>query len=326
MAGTTSRWGDLRRRVTDVGRRLAAFGPFARHRQAIDRANGLRFTRWAAAMALFAYLALFPLTVLAFIGFGAALASFPELRADVEQFLRESIPLLFEQQGDRAPVDIEQVARTTKSAGIVSVIGLLVAGLGWVDATLEGVRRMQGALRRPRPWIVLRLQDSLSLVLTGTVLLVALVGTVLLESAGNSVLQWVGIDEGSRWLVTTSALLVLGGLVWLVIVALYGLAWLRRPVRRWRTTSLGALYATVIMVALSQLSFLVVGRTLSNPVYGTLAVAAALLIFLYLASVVFLYFACWVVVVEGAPPTQEEVAYRERRDGGDITLPAAGDW
>jgi membrane protein len=211
------------------------------------------------------------------------------------------------------------------SAGVLSVLGLLVTGLGWVDATLEGVRRMQGVMRRPRPWIVVRLQDSVSLVVMGTILLAALIGTVLLESAGSAVLAEVGFDEGSHTLISLTAALVLGFLVWIVLVALYGLAWLRRPFRRWRTVSLGALYATVIMVGLSQLSFLVVGRTLSNPVYGTLAVAAALLIFLYVASAVFLYFACWVVVVEGAPPTQEEVAYRERRDGGDITLPAVQD-
>jgi uncharacterized BrkB/YihY/UPF0761 family membrane protein len=65
---------------------------------------------------------------------------------------------------------------------------------------------------------------------------------------------------------------------------------------------------------------LVVGRTLSNPVYGALAVAAALLIFLYLASAVMLYFAAWVAVVEGAPATQEELAYHARH-GADIALP-----
>jgi membrane protein len=318
-------WIRLRHRISGVGHAIAAFGPVARHLQTLERANGLRFTRWAAAMAMFAYLALFPLVVLAFIAFGTALANFPELRADVEEFLREAIPLLFEQQGDRAPVDIEEVARATMSAGVLSVVGLLVAGLGWVDATLEGVRRMQGVMRRPRPWIVVRLQDSVSLIVMGTILLAALIGTVLLESAGTTVLREVGIDEGSHTLISITAALVLGFLVWIVLVTLYGLAWLRRPFRRWRTVALGALYATVIMVGLSQVSFLVVGRTLSNPVYGTLAVAAALLIFLYVASAVFLYFACWVVVVEGAPPTQEEVAYRERRDGGDITLPAVQD-
>ena len=86
---------------------------------------------------------------------------------------------------------------------------------------------------------------------------------------------------------------------------------------------LGALYTTVVMVVLTQLSFLVVGRTLSNPVYGALSVAAALLVFLYIASAVLLYFASWVAICEGAPATQEEVAYLERLNGGHDVLPIA---
>ena len=122
-----------------------------------------------------------------------------------------------------------------------------------------------------------------------------------------------------------SAILILGLLVWIVVVALYGIAWWNRPHRRWRTVMLGALYTTALLVLLTQLSFLVVGKTLSNPVYGALAVAAALLVFLYTASAVVLYFASWVAVCEGAPATQEEVAYLDRLKGGDVELPVAQD-
>jgi membrane protein len=289
----------------------------------MDRANGLRFTRWAAGIALFGYLALFPLLVLVFIAFGAVLANFPEVRAEVETFLMDAFPLLFDPEGGQPPVDIEQVARTTVSAGVVSVVGLLITGLGWVDSTLEGVRRMQGAMRRPRGWLLLRLQDTGSLLAAGSVLLIALVGSVLLEAFGTSALGWAGIEASSTWLVQLSAVLVLGALVWLVVAAFYGLAWWNRPHRKWRVALLGALYATVVIVAMTQLSFLIVGRTLNNPVYGALAVAAAMLFFLYIASAVLLYFASWVAVCEGAPATREEVAYLDRLRGGDITLPTA---
>jgi len=271
------------------------FGFVARHLQALDRANGLRFTRWAAGIALFGYLALFPLAVLAFIAFGVVLTNFPDVRAEVEDFLKDALPLLFDPKGEEEPVDIQKVATVTKNAGIVSVIGLLIAGLGWVDSTMEGVRRMQGAMRRPRSWLFLRIQDTGALLLMGTVLLVALIGAVILETFGTSALSYLG------------------------------LAWWNRPHRRWRTAMLGALYTTALLVLLTQLSFLVVGKTLSNPVYGALAVAAALLVFLYTASAVVLYFASWVAVCEGAPATQEEVAYLDRLKGGDVELPVAQD-
>lgn len=301
--------------------KAAGVGFIDRHLRTIDRANGLRFTRWAAGIALFGYLALFPLTVLAFIAFGQLLSNLPEVRAEVESFLSDSLPLLFDPDSGQQPIDIEKVARTTVSAGVISVIGLLISGLGWVDSTMEGVRRMQGAMRRPRGWVLLRLQDAAALLVMGSLLLVALVGAVILEAFGTTALEWVGVDEGTSWVVTLSAVLILGLLVWLVVAALYGLAWWDRDGRRWWPVVLGSFYTTLAMVLLTQLSFLVVGRTLTNPVYGTLAVAAALLVFLYVASAVLLYFACWVAICEGAPPTREEVAYRDRLTGGGIRLP-----
>jgi uncharacterized BrkB/YihY/UPF0761 family membrane protein len=156
----------------------------------------------------------------------------------------------------------------------------------------------------------------------GTILLVALVGAVILETFSTSALNWLGLNEEATWLVQLSAVVILGMLVWIVVVALYGAAWWNRPHRRWRSVMVGALYTTVVLVVLTQASFLVVGKTLSNPVYGALAVAAALLVFLYTASAVLLYFASWVALCEGAPRTDEEVAYLERLKGGDVELPS----
>ena len=312
-------------RIARLRARAEQFGFVARHLQALDRANGLRFTRWAAGIALFGYLALFPLAVLAFIAFGVVLSNFPEIRADVDEFLKDALPLLFDPKGKDQPVDIQQVATTTKNAGVISVIGLIITGLGWVDSTMEGVRRMQGAMRRPRNWVLLRFQDTGVLLLMGTVLLVALVGAVILETFGTSALNWMGLDGGASWVVELSATVILGLLVWIVVLALYGLAWWDRPHRRWRIAMLAALYTTVAMVLLTQLSFLVVGKTLSNPVYGALAVAAALLVFLYTAAAVVLYFSSWLAVCEGAPATQEQIAYLERLKGGAVELPVAPD-
>ncbi len=296
------------------GRARLARVPFLdRHLRAIDRANGLRFTRWAAGIALFGYLALFPLLVLAFIALGVVLSNAPEVRDQVETFLKDALPLLFDPENDQSPVDIEQVASATVNAGVISVVGLLITGLGWVDSTMEGVRRMQGAMRRPRNWLLLRLQDTLALLVMGSILLVALIGALIVEAFGTSALEWVGVDESSSWVVTLSAVLVLGLLVWLVVASLYGMAWWSRPGRRWRPVLLGSLYTTLAFVVLTQLSFLVVGRTLSNPVYGALAVAAALLVFLYIASAVLLYFACWVAVCEESPADPR---------GGRVSRPA----
>ena len=308
-------------RTPSVIKRILAVPVIARLIAAYQRADGLRFMRWAAAIALFGYLSVFPLAVLAFIAFGITLENYPALRADVEAHLGDALPLLFDPQGAAAPVDIEQVASATRSAGYVSVIALVLTGLGWVSSTIEGVRRMQGAMRRGGNLVSVKLQDLALLIVIGSLVLVALVGSVVVQAAGNSALDWVGLDGEAGWLVQLTAAVVSGLLLWLVLTTVYALSWWRRPHRRWSTITSGALLASVCLVVLLQLSMLVVGRTLSNPVYGTLAVAAALLLFLYVASAVMLYFAAWVAVGEGSPQTQEEVAYAHRNNGGDITLP-----
>lgn len=310
-----ARWQRLRTRVERVSW-------VDHHRRAWTRANGLRFTRWAASMALFGYLALFPLAVLAFIVFGVVLSRAPELRAEVESFLKDAFPLLFDPQGEQAPVDIEDVARTTASAGVVAVIALLYAGLGWVDASFEAVRRMQGAMRRPHNMVLLKLQDAGALLVLGVALLVALLAAVLAETVGSRALDDWAWSEDAGWLVESLADVLSGVLLLLVVVGFYAFSWWHRPGRRWSVVLRGALLATVVLVLMLRLSFLLVGRTLSNPVYGTLAVAAALLLFLYFGAVVLLYFASWVAVLEGAPETDEELAFQQRRGAGEIVLPA----
>ncbi len=306
--------------IRSVYRTVTAWPVVEHHLAAFDRANGLRFTRWAAAIALFGYLSLFPLAVLAFVIFGLVLANFPEVKSEVETALADSIPLLFDGGSANSPVDINRVAQSTVSAGVVSVVGLLLAGLGWVDATIEGTRRMLGAMRRPRNFLIMWLENIAALLAMGTLLIVALLVALGVRSAGEWLFGLVGVEFSAGWVVDLSANLIVGLLVWLVVAAIYGLTW-ARPQRSWSAVLQGSLMATVSYAALSQFAYIIVGKTLSNPVYGALAVAAALLLFIYFASAVLLYFACWVAVAEGAPESSEQVAFRTRAAGPAILLP-----
>ena len=310
-----ARFSALKDRVTGlpvVGGLLAAY----------ERANGLRFMRWAAAIALFAYLSLFPLLVLAFMVFGVVLDHYPGVRDDLESFLKESIPLLFDPEQSQRALNVEKVARSTTTAGVVSIIGLVLAGLGWISASIEGVRRMQGAMARSRNALISKAQDILTLLVVGTILLLALILATLVQVLGSRAIEWLGFSGEQAGVVRVLALVLSGAILWLVLVILYGAAWWRRPHRQFRAPALGALLASVTLVLLGKMSILLVGRTLSTPVYGTLAIAAALLLFLYVASAVMLFAAAWVAILEGAPRTQEEVAFDDR-EGHDVALPTA---
>lgn len=299
--------------------RLLSWPLVARHLTALRRANGLRFTRWAAAIALFGYLSLFPLATLAFVVLSAVLANTPELQDQIQQAISEALPGLIGTETD-VPVDLTGTANATASAGVVGAVLLLVAGLGWVDAMIEGTRRMLGAMRRPRNFILLRLEDAGWLVLLGVLLLASLVISVGLRTVGTRLLDNLGVASGQEWWVELFGHAVAVLLTMITMVLLYGFA-RARPGRRWGVVTVGALLTATALELMSMFVLVLVGPTLNNPVYGTLAVAAALLVYLYWASSVVLYVACWVAVREGQPEPQEVADYSARRPGSEALLP-----
>jgi membrane protein len=277
---------------------------------ALNRANGLRITRWAAAIAMFGYLSLFPLATLAFVVFSVVLAQTPEFRDQVQQLVADALPDLLGAEGDYS-VDLSKTAAATMSAGLVGVLALLYAGLGWVDATIEGVRRMFGALRRPRSFLVLRLEDAAWLVAVGGLLLVAVVLSVAVSIAGDQVFEALGWGGSSllSQLLASAVVVLLSGVS---AFAVYSFA-LGRAGRRWGVLVRVSLVVGVVFELMGASATLLVGRTLNNPVYGTLAAAAAILLFLYFASVVLLYGACWIAIREGREEPAEQTAYFARR-------------
>lgn len=299
--------------------RLLGWPPVAHHVAALRRANGLRFTRWAAAIALFGYLSLFPLATLAFAVLSAVLASTPELMDQVQQAISDALPGLLGTTGN-VPVDLTQTSKAATSAGVVGAVLLLVAGLGWVDAMIEGTRRMLGVMRRPRNFVLLRIEDAGWLVLLGLLLLTSLVVSVGVRTMGTRLLDTLDIASSVGSWVELFGPLVSVLLTTLTLTLLYGFAW-NRTGRRWRTVVGAALMAALVLELMSLFIFVLVGHTLSNPVYGTLAVAAALLVYLYWASSVVLYVACWLAVKEGRDEPAEAVAYNARRPGSEPLLP-----
>ncbi len=261
----------------------------------------------------------FPLVVLASWALTVLLQNFPEVRQAAEEGLTQALTV----DGLISPtetIDLTKIAGVTAGAGIVGIVALAITGLGWIDATIEGTRRMFGAMRRPRYWLVLRAEDFLWLLIVGAAMLGAIILSVGVRSLGQWLLEQLnsGHHGGTVQQVAGNALSSL--LIWLALVGFYAYSW-RRPNRRWPSVLAGALMATIGIAIMVEFAFLIVGRTLSNPVYGALAVAAAILLLLYFASAIVLYFACWIAIGEGAPRTREEDAYYARVAGGSVLLP-----
>ena len=80
-------------------------------------------------------------------------------------------------------------------AGLIGLLGLLYAGLGWVDALRDGLRRVFGTLDEQLPFLKKKLVDILVLLMLGGAVLASIVVSSAATSATEYALGLVGLDD-----------------------------------------------------------------------------------------------------------------------------------
>lgn len=253
--------------------------------------------RLAGAVTYFAFLSFFPLIALAYAVFGFVLSANPGLEQALKEAIAEQLP------GIATQLNLEEIAAARTTAGIIGLLGLLYAGLGAVDALRGALREISMTTTAPLNFVVGKLRDLASLLLLGvTLLLSAAVGGFATQWTGR-VSEFLGfqpddtVAKGSVWIV---GLLVSVGADWLLFVILLG--WVARPTRSFKVIAQGALIGAIGFGVLKQLATLLLGHTLSNPIYGTFAVMVGLLIWINLSARLTLYVAAWIATAGLWPP------------------------
>jgi len=268
----------------------------------------------AASVTYFGFLSFFPLLALAFSVLGYVVAYDPSLRASVEQSLQQALPGLI---GDGSgQIDVDRIAAAKAGAGIIGLLGLLYAGLGWVDALRQALRRMWHQDTNGGNVVVKKLWDVAILVGLG----LALFASVLLSSgattATSDVLDWMGLGDSLFAKALIKVLLPLLAIA--ADVAVFG--WLyTRLARSSEPTGRvlrGALLMAVLFEVLKQVGAFYLHGTTTNAMYGTFAAVVGLLVWINLVSRLLLLCAAWIVT---APYT------RDRKPSGTAARPAARD-
>jgi membrane protein len=250
-----------------------------------DRYDGVYGTRLAAANAYYAFFAAFALGVLTFAVVGWAIPGGSDnagLRA-VQDYLSTNLPQL----------EAQSLTTASKSIGVLALVGLVIAGVGWVE-TLRSSQRAIWCLEQEPGHPVLRwLLDLAVLAGLGLLLLSSLavstgivgvlqrlsreVGDVLPERATAGALDWTDTLLGAAIdLVLASALLA-------------GVPRLRMTWRRLLPSALLVVFGFGVMKVVGRWF---ISRTQHNPAYENFAAAAAavgLLLFMYLVHQVILF-------------------------------------
>lgn len=246
-----------------------------------DRYDADAAGQFAAAIAYYGFLSLFPLVLLVLSLAGFVLAGDPAAQADVFELLTSALPGLEAQLDDTLAAVVEARATT----GVVGVLLLLFSGLRVVDSATVATSRIfrvdvtaMGGLKR-------RLRELGALALLGTLAL-----------AGAAAGSLVGVRTGgvTQVVVSVGATVLSLGIDFVLFLVAYRLLTAAAG-PGWRDLWPGALLGAVGWTALK-----VAGSTLvasqvagARQVYGGLASAIGILFLLFLAARLYLYGAEW---------------------------------
>jgi membrane protein len=249
---------------------------------AVKRYKADQGDRQAAAVTYFAFLAFFPLVALAFAVLGYVVDADSSARETVARELSSYLPGLIGSGPNQ--VDLDQIAAAKTGVGIFGLVGLLVAGLGWVDALRGAVRHMWRLPEEKVNFLVRKVRDVAILVGLGLMILGGIAATSVTTAVTSQLLEAVGLDGSVAAAVLVRVVAVLLALALNTVVILYVFLGLAGAPARWRQVLPGAVVGAVGVEVLKLLGTFLVSRTTGNPLYGTFAVVVGLLVWLDLVG------------------------------------------
>jgi membrane protein len=250
-----------------------------------DRLALARVPILAASLAYYATFSLFPLLLLAFAGFGFALARYPDLRGEILLFLQSAIEQTFPSASELLNATLEDLKvsvldRFQTNAGVTGLIGFvgLIWGASGFFTALQGALTLAIPGTRNRNVWMQRFVGVLSLfTLAPLMLLLMLVGAVISSLSSVPFLSQVQ-------LYSSSLLPVLGAF------GLFALSYRFLPAHNpgWRASLLAALPTALVWQGARLSLGLLTPISSFQATYGILAGFLLLLAWVYLSMQIFL--------------------------------------
>lgn len=270
-----------------------------------------------------AYQALFAVFAALWVGFsvaGLVVSGDVGLRDSILDALDRAVPGLIDDGAGGGAVDPEELERALASgvgfslSGVVALAGLLLTALSWLSSARAAVRELFGLSPSAAHFALAKLIDLAVGVGFAALLVLAAGLSFAGSSATDAVLGWLGVDGDSPLGTVASRATTL-----VIAVVVYGIALfvlyrlLARVTAPWRLLRGGVLIGAVGIAALTVAGGLLLGGAQSNPLIGSFAVIAGLLIYYNFACQLVLIGASWVAVgVEDEGLVLDEAAYAAR--------------
>ena len=243
----------------------------------------------AGGVTYFAFLSFFPIMALAFFVVGYLARIYPNARRDLKHAINQVLPGLV---GGKHGVSIDDIQTAAATVGLLGVVGLLYAGLGWLSSVRDALEVVFELPDKEQPGFVSgKLRDLLSLVVIGVVLLVAVAVAGLVTGFSQDVLDWLGLGSQLSWLLYLLSLAFGLGANALLFFSLFRL--LAEPHTPTRSLWSGALLGGIGFEILKQVSGILLAATKNTPAFQAFGIALILLVWMNYFSRVILYSAAW---------------------------------
>jgi membrane protein len=259
--------------------------------RAYDRNSEVLGGQLAAAITYFGFLSFFPLLALAFALVGYISDIYPQAQEGVTSVVESAFPSLI--GNGEGQIDIQDVIDARAGAGLLGLLGLLYAGLGWLDALRDALRQVFGTGGPSLGLVAKKLWDVVVLGMLGLSLLASVVVSSLATAATRYALDLAGLDGSTAATAVLKVLSVVLALAVDVVVFAILLSRLSGAGLPWRRVRSGAVLAAVGFEALKLLGTFLIGRTTENALYATFGVVVGLLVWINFASRLLVFAAAW---------------------------------
>jgi len=242
-----------------------------------ERYNDVLGGRLSAAIAYYAFFAVFALAMVAYAVTIKIFSGDSALVADLDSFLAQYFTTL-NTQALKAQVNNIQT---------IGLIGLVLAGIGWVDAWRSSLRAVWRLDQHPGNFLILRVVDL------GTLIVFALMMGISVGIADvlERLFQLVSHQQTGTWWFEAGVQLL--AFIINLVIAVGLMTVIPRMHIAWRRLLPSILVIAVGLTLLNLVGRYFIGRTERNPAYAIVATSVGLLVYLYLFNQIVIWATAW---------------------------------
>jgi len=255
----------------------------------------------AGAVTYFGFLSVFPVLAIAYFVVGLVARVYPHAQQNLHDAIDSVLPGLV--GGGQGQVSLANIQSSANTVGVVGLVGVLYAGLGWLSSLRSALLVVFCVPSREQPnFLVGKLRDLATLVVLGVVLLLTVAVTGVVDGFSTQVLHWIGAPQSLNWLVKVISIAFGLAANMLLFFAMFVL--LAEPRLPHRNLWAGAALGGVGFEILKQISGVLLKSTQGQPAFQVFGISLILLVWINYFSRVTLYAAAYAFAIQPEPGTE----------------------